>query len=135
MAALDTEVRQHAAATGLEPALVELVKIRVSQLNGCAFCLQLHTREAVAAGEDPTRLAVLPAWRETSWFSDRERAALRLAEAVTAIGDGQVPDEVYAEVAAVLSEPEVAAVAWVSIVMNAYNRLAITSRYPVGPLT
>ncbi len=133
MAALDSEVRQHAASAGLEAALMELVKIRVSQINGCAFCLQLHTREAVVIGEDPTRLAVLPAWEETDWFSARERAALRLAEAVTLVADGQVPDEVYGQVAEVFTEAEIAAVAWVTIVINAYNRIAITSRYPVGP--
>lgn len=134
LVALNGEVAARAVEVGLEPVLVELVKIRCSQINGCAFCLQLHTREAVERGETPARLAVLPAWRETTYFSERERAALALAEAVTVVSAGQVPDRVYADAAASLTGEEIAAVSWVAITINAFNRVAITSRYPVGPV-
>lgn len=131
--ALETEVRSHATASGLEPLLVELIKIRTSQINGCAFCLDMHTRDAMKAGETTERLAVLPAWRETTFFTERERAALRLAEAVTHIADGGVPDDVYRAAATALSEDEIAAATWVAVVINAWNRIAISSRYHVGP--
>jgi AhpD family alkylhydroperoxidase len=132
--ALSREVLDQSAAADLDPRLVELVKIRTSQINGCAYCLQMHTRDALGRGETHERLAVLPAWRETSHFSPVERAALALSEAITQVGDGQVTDEAYAASAAHLSDQQIAAVAWLTIVMNAFNRLAITSRYPVGPI-
>lgn len=133
MRAWAAEVEAGATEAGLDERLVDLVKVRTSQLNGCAFCLELHSREALDHGERPERLAVLPAWRETDWFSDQERAALLLAEAVTLIADGHVPDEAYAEAAADLSDTQVAAVSWLVVVMNAWNRIATTSRYRVGP--
>ena len=111
----------------------ELVKIRVSQLNGCAFCLRMHTRDALKAGEVPDRLAVLPTWRETEYFSAQERAALNLSEAITLIASDHVPDDVYSAAAAHLSEAQIAAVSWIAIVMNAFNRVAIASRYVVAP--
>lgn len=130
---LEAEVRSHVTATGLEPRLVELIKIRTSQLNGCAFCLDMHTRDAMKAGETIERLAVLPAWRETTFFTERERAALLLAEAVTHIADGGVPDDVYRAAATALSADEIAAATWVAVLINAWNRIAISSRYHVGP--
>ena len=133
MRAWAEEVEAGALAAGLDERLVDLVKVRTSQINGCAFCLELHTRDALAHGERAERLAVLPAWRETDWFSAQERAALLLADTVTLVADGHVPDEAYAEAAAQLSEAQVAAVSWLIVVMNAWNRIAITSRYRVGP--
>ncbi|MGP3955866.1 carboxymuconolactone decarboxylase family protein [Nonomuraea sp. 3N208] len=130
--ALSTAAEESAAAAGLDPLLVELVKIRTSQINGCAFCLRMHTRDALKKGENPDRLAVLPAWAETGYYSEIERAALRLTEAITRVSDGHVSDDDYAAAAAVLSEDQVSAVAWLSTVMNAFNRVAITSRYPVA---
>jgi AhpD family alkylhydroperoxidase len=130
--ALATAAEDGAVAAGLDPVLVELVKIRTSQINGCAFCLRMHTRDALKKGESTDRLAVLPAWAETGYFSEVERAALRLAEAITQVSDGRVSDADYAEAAAVLSEDQVSAVAWLSTVMNAFNRVAITSRYTVA---
>ena len=121
-----------AIEVGLPDLLVELVKIRVSQLNGCAFCLRHHTRDALAKGEDVDRLAVLSAWRETSYFDEAERGALELAELVTDIGDPTRSDRYDAAVAS-LTPDQVAAVAWVAITVNALNRVAITSRYTVGP--
>ncbi|WP_103380537.1 carboxymuconolactone decarboxylase family protein [Pseudonocardia dioxanivorans] len=130
--ALSEEVDQSLAAAGIDPLLVELLRIRSSQLNGCAFCLRMHTRDALKKGENPDRIAVLPAWEETGYFSETERAALRLTEAITRISDGHVADEDYDAAAAVLTPDQVSAVAWLATVMNAFNRVAVTSRYRVA---
>ncbi|MYU06095.1 carboxymuconolactone decarboxylase family protein [Streptomyces sp. SID8366] len=129
--ALSSEVEEAAAAAGLDPLLVELLKIRVSQINGCAFCLRMHTRDALKKGENPDRIAVLPGWEETGYFSETERGALRLTEAVTRVPDGHVSNEDYNAATAVLTSDQVSAVAWLATLMNAFNRVAITSRYPV----
>ncbi|MEV6284367.1 carboxymuconolactone decarboxylase family protein [Kribbella sp. NPDC051770] len=133
LVAMSVEADRAAEVAGIDPLLVELVRIRTSQLNGCAFCLRMHTGDALKKGETAERLAVLPAWRETGYFSGTERAALRLAEAVTLVSDGQVSDEVYDAVAAVLTAEQISAVAWLVIALNAFNRVAITGRYPVHP--
>ncbi|MGH6956674.1 MAG: carboxymuconolactone decarboxylase family protein, partial [Caulobacteraceae bacterium] len=91
---------------GLEKPLLELVKTRASQINGCAFCLDMHTKDAVAEGENPQRLFTLSAWRETPFFSERERAALAWTEAVTRIADGPIEDALYEEVRRHFSEKE-----------------------------
>ncbi|MGC0418057.1 carboxymuconolactone decarboxylase family protein [Embleya sp. AB8] len=124
-------VREVAADAGLERALVELIDIRVSQLNGCAFCLDLHTRAALHAGETAQRLGVLPAWRDTELFTARERSALALAEATTHPADAGAQERAYAGARAVLSEAEISAVIWVAIAMNAFNRVSILSKHPV----
>ncbi|MGA4849489.1 carboxymuconolactone decarboxylase family protein [Streptomyces sp. G5(2025)] len=129
--ALSSQVEEAAAAAGLDPLLVELLKIRVSQINGCAFCLRMHARDALKKGENPDRIAVLPGWEETGYFSETDRAALRLTEAVTRVSDGHVSDEDYNAAAAVLTADQVSAVSWLATLMNAFNRVAITSRYPV----
>ncbi|MEI2778608.1 MAG: carboxymuconolactone decarboxylase family protein [Tetrasphaera sp.] len=117
-----------AKAAGLDPKLVELVKIRVSQLNGCAFCLRMHTRDALKLGETSDRLAVLAAWWESQYFAPAEQAALALAEQSTRL---TVPEP---EVdASALTDEQIAAVTWLAVVMNAWNRVAIRSGYPVGP--
>ncbi|MFJ5729694.1 carboxymuconolactone decarboxylase family protein [Streptomyces paradoxus] len=124
----------HAAAVSaaqeakLEPELLELVRIRASQINGCAFCLDMHTRDARARGEAEQRIHTLNAWRETPFFTERERAALALTEAVTLVHDGRVPDAVYAEAAGVFDENQIAALIWAATVINAYNRIAIATR-------
>ncbi|MCT9145573.1 carboxymuconolactone decarboxylase family protein [Streptomyces violarus] len=112
----------------VEPELLELVRIRASQINGCAFCLDMHTRDARAQGETEQRLYTLNAWRETPFFTERERAALALTEAVTLVHDGRVADEVYAEAAEVFDENQIAALIWAATVINAYNRIAIATR-------
>jgi AhpD family alkylhydroperoxidase len=129
--ALSAEAENNAAAAGLDPLLVELLRIRASQLNGCAFCLRMHTGDALKKGENPDRIAVLPAWAETGYFSETDRAALRLTEAITLVPDGHVSDEDYNAAAGVLTDDQVSAVAWLVIVINAFNRVAITSRYSV----
>ncbi|MFF7187380.1 carboxymuconolactone decarboxylase family protein [Streptomyces sp. NPDC008222] len=129
--ALSAAAEESAAVAGLDPLLVELLKIRVSQINGCAFCLRMHTRDALKRGEKSDRIAVLPAWEETGYFSETERAALRLTEVITRVSQGHVSDDDYGAAAAVLTEEQISAVAWLATVMNAFNRVAITSRYSV----
>lgn len=129
---LSAEAEKAATAAGLDPLLAELVRIRASQINGCAFCLRMHTGDALKKGENPDRIAVLPAWEETGYFSDTDRAALRLTEAITRVADGHVSDEDYAAAATVLTADQISAVAWLTTVINAFNRVAITSRYHVA---
>lgn len=128
---LEKKIGEAMASAGIAEGFSHLLKLRASQLNQCAFCVRMHTRDALAAGETTDRISVLPAWRETGYFDEKERAALALAEAITLVADGQVPDSVYAEAAAVLSEEELAAIEWGAIVINTWNRIAIASRYPV----
>jgi len=127
-----------AVAAGLDMFLVELVRIRASQLNACAFCLRMHTRDALAHGESTDRLAVLPAWRDSDYFSPAERAALSIAEEVTLIGgrrnDSLSDTETELDLAA-LTDEQRAVVGWLAIVINAFNRVAIVSRYDVAPVT
>ncbi|RJG07803.1 carboxymuconolactone decarboxylase family protein [Noviherbaspirillum cavernae] len=128
---LDRQAGEYAASAGIADGFVHLLRLRASQLNQCAYCVRLHTRDALASGESSDRISVLPAWRETQYFDEKEQAALALCEAVTMIADGQVPDSVYAQAAAALSNEEIAAVEWLCVVINAWNRIAIPSRYPV----
>lgn len=130
---LDRLAREYAAAAGINEGFYHLLKLRASQLNQCAYCIRLHTNDALTDGEAIDRISVLPAWRETHYFDEKERAALALIEAMTLIADGQVHDSVYAEAVSVLSNEEIAAVEWLGIVINAWNRIAIPSRYLVKP--
>ena len=130
--AVTQSVGKAAADAGLDPLLIELVKIRASQLNGCAFCLDMHSRAARKLGETERRLYVLAAWHETDLFDERERAALALTEAITRLADlRDVPDEVYAQAAKVFSEHELAIVAWLANVINSLNRIGVFSRLPL----
>lgn len=117
---------------GLEPKLLELVKIRASQINGCAYCLDMHTQDARALGETEQRLHLLSAWREAPFYSDRERAALGWTEAVTSLADSHVPDAVYDEVRAHFSEKETVDLNWAVVTINAWNRIAVSFRIPAG---
>lgn len=128
---LDKLASQAAKSAGLDDGFCHLLRLRASQINQCAFCIRLHTRDAQASGESIDRISVLPAWRETQYFSEKERAALELAEAITLISDGQVPDSIYAKAKDLLSDEEISAIEWLSVVINAWNRIAISSRYPV----
>ncbi|MEW2286162.1 carboxymuconolactone decarboxylase family protein [Streptomyces sp. NPDC047841] len=124
-------VRAVAADAGLDRVLVELVNLRVSQLNGCAYCLHLHTRAALRAGDTPQRLGVLAAWRDTDLFTPAERAALALAEATTAAADTAAQDTAYAAARDVLTEDQISAVIWVAVTINAFNRVSVMSRHRV----
>ncbi|MCQ9130060.1 MULTISPECIES: carboxymuconolactone decarboxylase family protein [Streptomyces] len=124
-------VRATAAEAGLERTVVELVNLRVSQLNGCASCLDVHTRAALRAGEDTRRLGVLAAWRDTELFTPLERAALALAEATTLPCDAAAQEAAYAQAREVLTEDQLSAVIWVAVTINAFNRVSILSKHPV----
>jgi len=124
-------VRRAAKDVGLGPSLVELITVRVSQINGCASCLNMHVRDALAAGETTQRLAVLPAWRDTTLFTAKEQAALTLAESITTLPDPRTQDEDYADARGHLSAEELSAISWVAITMNAFNRISIVSRHTV----
>jgi AhpD family alkylhydroperoxidase len=128
-----TSVGHEAEQAGLDRKLVELVNVRVSQINGCATCLDVHVRRAVKAGESERRLGVLAAWRSTELFTDAERAALTLAESVTLLGDDFAQDRAYAAAAEVLTQEQLSAVTWVAIAINAFNRISIISQHPVVP--
>ena len=131
MVALEHTVRQ----SGLDPALLELVKIRASQLNGCAFCIYMHTTDAQKHGETPMRLHLIAAWREASLYTPRERAALAWTEALTLLPQSQAPDDVYAEVAAHFDERERVALTLLIVTINGWNWLAMgfRSQHPVAP--
>jgi AhpD family alkylhydroperoxidase len=116
--------------SGLEPALLELVKMRASQINGCAYCIDLHSKDARANGETEQRLYALSAWRETPFFTDRERGALAFTEAVTLVADTHVPQTVVADAAAVFAPEELTKLLYTIIEINAWNRLAITLGSP-----
>ena len=119
------------ARSGLEKGLIELVKIRASQINGCAFCIDMHTKDARAEGETEQRIYALNAWRETPFFTDRERAALAWAEAVTRVGEG-VPDPVFEEASRHFTEKELVDLTWAVVAINGWNRIAISFRAVPG---
>jgi len=118
--------------TGLEPSLIELVKMRVSQINGCAYCLDMHSKDARAAGETEQRLYLLSAWREAPFYTDRERAALSWAEAVTLVATNDLPDALYDEVRTQFDEKGMVELTLAIIAINGWNRLAIGFRAEVG---
>ncbi len=118
--------------SGLEHSLLELVKTRSSQINGCAYCLDMHSKDARAAGETEQRLYVLPAWREAPFYTDRERAALEWTEAVTLISQSDVPDDLYERVRKHFSEKELVDLTLAITAINSWNRLAISFRSEVG---
>jgi len=121
-------LEKYIAESGLEPKLVHLIKMRASQINGCAYCLDMHSIDARAAGESEQRLYTLEAWRETPFFSDRERAALAWAESVTLIAQTHAPDDVYADLQKHFTEKEIVDLAFVVGTINLWNRLAISTR-------
>jgi AhpD family alkylhydroperoxidase len=113
---------------GVDPKLLHLIKLRASQINGCAFCLDMHAHEARADGESQQRLDVLPAWEETNFFDERERAALGWTEALTRIADTRAPDEAYEALAAVFDEKERVALTLAIVAINGWNRISIGFR-------
>jgi AhpD family alkylhydroperoxidase len=129
------QTHQYLQESGLEPALLELVSMRASQINGCAHCLSMHAKILREAGEREDRLAVLPAWRESTWFTDRERAALAWTEAVTALPNREVPNNVFAHARAQFDEKELADLTLAVTAVNAANRISIAFRYPPTPFT
>ncbi|WP_328927239.1 carboxymuconolactone decarboxylase family protein [Streptomyces sp. NBC_00190] len=125
-----------AAKKGLDPALVELVKIRASQLNHCAFCLDMHSKDAIAAGESVERIVQLTAWEESRHFyTEKELAAIEFTEAVTVLTEGFVPDEVYEKAAKHFEERELAQLIAVIATINVWNRIGVTTRMVPGHYT
>src|SRR5262249_46279695 len=122
----------YADKSGLEHSLLNLVYFRVSQINGCAYCLDMHSKDLRAAGESEQRLYVLEAWRESPFYSDRERAALAWAEAVTILPDKEVPDDVYAQARAQFSEEELVNLTLAVTAINSWNRLNVAFRTTPG---
>ena len=125
-------LEKYIAESGLEPKLVHLVKMRASQINGCAYCLDMHSIDARASGETEQRLYTLDAWRETPFFTDRERAALAWTEAVTLIAQTHAPDDVYADLQKHFTEKEIVDLTFVVGTINLWNRLAISTRAVPG---
>ncbi len=128
LSGLDVYVRH----SGLEPRLVELVRLRASLINGCAYCIDMHTKDARLQGESEQRLYEVSAWEETPFYSEPERAALAWTEAVTAVAAGHVPDEVYKVARSQFSERELVDLTLAIVAINGWNRLAISFREPPG---
>jgi len=126
------EVEKYVATCGLEHKLVHLMKMRASQINGCAYCLDMHSKDARAAGETEQRLYALNAWRETPFFTDRERAALEWTESLTMVSETHVPDETFEVVKKHFSEKEIADLTIIVGMINLWNRVAISARTKVG---
>ncbi len=116
----------------LEPLLLELVKLRASQINGCAYCMDMHSKDARARGEDEQRLHVLAGWREAPFYTPQERAALAWCESLTLLPQTAAPDKVFAEVKEQFSDEEIAALTFQIVAINGWNRLAVGLRTPVG---
>lgn len=124
-------LERYIAQSGIDKKIYELIKTRASQINGCAYCINMHVRDAMKMGETAQRLFLLDAWRETELYTEKERAVLALTEAVTLITEGHVPDEIYNEAARLLTEEELAAVIMTIVTINGWNRIAIASRSPL----
>lgn len=125
-------MERYVRGCGLEHSLLELIKTRASQINGCAYCIDMHTKDARAAGESEQRLYGLSAWRETPFYTDRERAALEWTEALTLISQNDIPDELYNRMRDHFSEEELVNVTMAIITINGWNRLAIPFRSVAG---
>jgi AhpD family alkylhydroperoxidase len=125
-------LEQYLKRTGIDHRLLHMIKLRASQMNGCAYCIDMHWKDARAAGETDQRLYGLNAWEESPYYDDRERAALAWTEALTNVQSGHVPDDVYEQVRKHFSEKELADLSWAVAAINAWNRVAIASRAPAG---
>ena len=126
------QLEHYLKKTGLESDLLELVKLRASQINGCAYCIDMHTKDARSRGESEQRLYGITAWRETPFYSERERAALTWTESVTRISKDRVPDEIYRQVKQYFTEKELVDLTLAVIAINSWNRLAISFHTPAG---
>ena len=124
---------QKVKQAGLEVGFSHLLKLRASQINQCAFCVRMHTQDAIKSGESIDRITLISAWRESQYFSEKERAALLLIEEITLIAQQHFPDEAYENAKKVLNDDEITAIEWIAIVINTWNRIAISSQYLVTP--
>ncbi|RSM73001.1 carboxymuconolactone decarboxylase family protein [Kibdelosporangium aridum] len=129
LVAMGQEVEQAGIEAGVDQLLLELIKIRASQLNGCAMCLDMHTRDSIKYGENARRLFVLDAWRETDLFTEEERVALELTEVLTRLADTkEVPEDLYERAMKVFNEAQYQAVIWMTVVINSFNRVNVPGR-------
>ena len=126
------DLEMHVRSSGIEHVLLELVKTRVSQINGCAYCIDMHTQDARAAGDSEQRLHALVAWQDTPFFSEREQAALKWAEALTRISNARVAESLMEETLCFFSAAELVSLTFAIIAINGWNRLAIASKLPAG---
>ena len=124
------EMQAYVDRLGFPKNLIELVKIRASQINGCAYCLDMHTKDALALGETEQRILLLDAWRESPFYSEKERAALEWTEALTLVSQNHVPDEVYETVRRHFGEKELVELSIAILAINAWNRMSIAFRHP-----
>jgi AhpD family alkylhydroperoxidase len=124
------ELDSYSQNCGLEPALLDLIKLRASQINGCAYCMDMHSKDARTGGESEQRLYSLSSWRETPYYTDRERAALAFTEAVTLIADKRVPDEIYHQAQQQFNEEELVKLMLAIVTINAWNRFTIFGDVP-----
>lgn len=125
-------LERYVSQTGLDKNLMELIKIRASQINGCAFCLDMHTKDARKIGETEQRIYALNAWRETHFYTPEERAVLAFTEAVTLVAETHVPDDIYTDMKRYYSEKQIVQIMMAIITINGWNRLAITTRKEAG---
>ncbi|MGO1798522.1 MAG: carboxymuconolactone decarboxylase family protein [Microbacterium sp.] len=125
---LDAAATRELDAAGIDPLLRELVRIRASQINGCSYCVDMHTTDASAKGEHQRRLAAVAVWRESSLFTERERAALSLAESMTRLSETHVPEEAWATAATVFTPEELGALVALNVVINAWNGVGVSTR-------
>lgn len=130
---LDQLAMQKIDEAEINHGFAHLLKLRASQINQCAFCIRLHTQDALKAGESIDRITLLNAWSETEYFNEQERAALSLIEAITLVSEGQVDDAIYEDALPFLTDAQISAIEWLAIVINTWNRIAISSRYTVKP--
>jgi AhpD family alkylhydroperoxidase len=128
MSHLDQAATKELDRAGIDPRLRELIRIRASQLNGCAYCIDMHTKDARAIGETEQRIYGLAAWAETPYFTARERVALAFTETVTRLADTHVPDQAYSDVASEFSPQEIGALVSLIVAINAWNAIAVTTR-------
>ena len=125
-------LEKYVRASGLESSLLELVRLRASQMNGCAYCIDMHTKDAPAGGETEQRLYAASVWRETPFFTNRERAGLEWTESVTAVGESQVPDDVYDRVRREFTDTEIVNLTMAVVAINGWNRIAVAMRMVPG---
>src|SRR3954452_5839113 len=126
------QLQQEVDKSGIDDKLLDLIKMRASQINGCAYCIDMHTIDARTHGETEQRIYALNAWREGPFFDDRERAVLQFTESVTKVSETHVPDDVFEEVQRHFSDEDIVKLTWAIVTINAWNRLAITVRAEPG---
>ncbi|BBG58394.1 Argininosuccinate synthase [Providencia rustigianii] len=130
---ISNHLDEQAVSVGLEEGFIHLLKLRVSQINGCAFCVRLHTQDAQKCQISIDKIALVPVWKEADYFTEKEKAAFLLVESVNMVHDGHISNDIYENAAKYWSEDQLALIEWISITIGAFNRIAIASRYSVKP--